>query len=67
MCLLLGPVNEQDLPPKGSKGLHKKPGYMGIFFFFFIHLWGFKAEFLFLLGKVGGQHLLIKTGSFFIR
>lgn len=37
------------------------------FFFFFIHLWGFKAEFLFLLGKVGGQHLLIKTGSFFIR
>lgn len=33
MCLLLETVNEQNLPPKGSKGLYKKPSSMGIFFF----------------------------------
>lgn len=40
MCLLLGLANEQDLPPTGSKGLYKKPGYMGIIFLIFLFICG---------------------------
>lgn len=52
-CLWSGLADEQSLPPKGSKGLHGKPGLVEIrihLSHFFLHLYGVKASFSFLLG-----------------